>query len=156
LEIQEEICFSKLSKILYYLPELDTLRIHSLSFSKTDYVSYEELDNLIVLLSKNQITKLYLEKMNEIEEIYLLMLAFSHINYLQIKCVNYMETELLVKFILTLMKNEPYHLLRLLCLSIPTADDKMVRKLEAIIIVEYLLSNLTIKRVVDNIYMYWK
>ncbi|CAF0919740.1 unnamed protein product [Rotaria sordida] len=94
--------------------------------------------------------------MNEIEEIYLLMLAFLHINYLQIKCVNYMEAELLVKFILTLMKNESYHLIRLLCFSIPTADDKMVRKLEAIIIVKNLLWNCTIQRVVDNIYLYWK
>ncbi|CAF0833965.1 unnamed protein product [Rotaria sordida] len=156
LEIQETICFSKLCEILYNLPELDTLRIHSLSFSKTDYLSDEELDNVIVLLSKNHITKLYFEKMNEIEEIYLLMLAFLHINYLRIKCVNYMEAELLVKFILTLMKNESYHLIRLLCFSIPTADDKMVRKLEAIIIVKNLLWNCTIKRVVDNIYLYWK
>ncbi|CAF1396806.1 unnamed protein product [Rotaria sp. Silwood1] len=156
LEIQETICFNKLCEILYNLPELDTLRIHSLSFSKTDYLSDEELDNVIVLLSKNQITKVYFEKMNEVEEIYLLMLAFLHINYLQIKCVNYMEAELLVKFILTLMKSESYHSIRLLCFSIPTADDKMVRKLETIIIVKNLLWNCTIKRVVDNIYVYWK
>ncbi|CAF4206710.1 unnamed protein product, partial [Rotaria sordida] len=46
LEIQETICFNKLCEILYNLPELDTLRIHSLSFSKTDYLSDEELDNV--------------------------------------------------------------------------------------------------------------
>ncbi|CAF1493707.1 unnamed protein product [Rotaria sordida] len=81
------------------------------------------------------------------------MLTFLHINYLQIKCVNYMETELLVKFILTLMKSESYHLIRLLCFSIPTADDKMVRKLETIIIVKNLLWNCTIKLIGDNIYV---
>ncbi|CAF1089764.1 unnamed protein product [Rotaria sordida] len=111
LEIQETICFNKLCEILYNLPELDTLRIHSLSFSKTDYLSDEELDNVIVLL---------------------------------------------IKFILTLMKSESYHLIRLLCFSIPTADDKMVRKLETIIIVKNLLWNCMIKRIGDNIYVYWR
>ena len=57
LEIQEEICFSKLNGILYKLPKLDTFHIHSLSFTKTDYLSDVDLDKLIVLLSKNQITK---------------------------------------------------------------------------------------------------
>ena len=94
--------------------------------------------------------------MNEIEEISFVMLAFSRINYIQIKRVNYMEAQLLVELIFTLTKDEHYHLLQLFCFSIPTADNNMVKKLEAIIIGPDLFWNFTVKRVVDHIYIYWK
>ncbi len=150
LEIQENICFCKLCEILSLLPELDTLRLYSISFSKLDYLSDEELDNLVILLIKNQVKKFSLEKRIGMEEFHLLISSLPHLNYFQINCVDYKYAQYLLKFILKFLKNEPNDFLRLFCFSIPAADDNMVKKLEDII------WNFTIKRVLDNIYVHRK
>ena len=151
LEIQEHICFCKLIEILSLSPELDSLRLHSVSFSKLDYLSDKDLDELVILSIKNQVTKIYLEKRIGMEEFYLVISAFPRLKYFQINCVDYRYTQFLIKF----MKNEPNQLLPLFCFSILAADDNMMKNLEHLII-ENIIHDFTIKRVLDNIYVHWK
>ena len=51
------------------LPELNTLKIHSLSLYEPRMLNSEELITLSSLEDTSKITKVYLEKMNEIEEL---------------------------------------------------------------------------------------
>jgi hypothetical protein len=94
--------------------------------------------------------------MNEIEQLYMLLLICPRINYLQINCIDYQHAELLAGLILTEMKTESNYSLRLLCFYVAPADDDMVQKLEKMIHVENLLVDFVIKHVHNNIYLQWK
>ncbi|CAF4216450.1 unnamed protein product, partial [Adineta steineri] len=149
LEIQETISLNKLSQILLLLPDLQTLHLDSISFSNLDDISDEEFVHFIALIKKNKIKKLFLEKRIGIDAFELLSTIFPHLNYLQINCRDYQYTQFLLKF---LLKHQNNNLIRLLCFSIPLADDKMMNKLKNLII-QNSASNFTIQRVSDHIYI---
>jgi hypothetical protein len=67
-----------------------------------------------------------------------------------------MNVELFLQDILKNINNQNNEYLRLLCFRAPVADDKMIRKLEKMINEKKLLSDYTIKRVLNNIYLQWK
>ncbi len=101
-----------LIEIIYKLSGLDTLKISSFILSQLN-----EKD-LRFISKKNKITKVYLEKMNQIEEVYFLIKLCSRMTYLKI---NVMNVELFVKNILMKIKNDSNQYLRSLCVS--TGDD---------------------------------
>jgi len=156
LEIQTKIDIGKLNEILYLLPDVHSLKLSSLSISKAGCISQEEVEFLSFLSPKNQIKKICFQNMNEIEQLYMLLLICPRINHLQINCIDYQHAELLAGLILTEMKTEPNYSLRLLCFYVAAADDDMVQKLEKMIHVENLLVNFVIKHVHNNIYLQWK
>jgi hypothetical protein len=156
LEIPKKICYNKLSEILDLFPELDTLRVHSVSFSILYYLSDQQMDDRVGQLAKTQITKVYLETMTKMEELHLLVLLFPRINHFQINSIDYIQTELITRIILTYIDTKPNHLLRSLCFSVPAASDDMIQKLEQMIIRENLLKNFLIKRIADKICIQWK
>jgi len=67
-----------------------------------------------------------------------------------------MDVELFLQDIFKNIKNENNEYRRLLCFRVPVADDKMIRKLEKMINDKKLLSDYTIKRVLNNTYLQWK
>ncbi|CAF5061595.1 unnamed protein product [Rotaria sp. Silwood1] len=152
---QETIDFITLMDIIYILSELDSLKIYSLSLSPRTCSSTEKILHRFIS-NKNQIRKIYLEQMNEIEEVYFLIKFCPRINYLQINNINTMDIELFIKKILYKINNDCNQYLYTLCLRIPTVDDRMLEKLKDIINSNKLLVCYTIKRVFDVIYLQWK
>ncbi len=153
LEIPEkEIYFSSLLDLLYVLPDLISLKINSLALPLPPYSSTEE-ESLRYISKKNQITKVYLEKINNIGEIYFFIKLCSRLNYLQVNCINYMNMESYLRDILIKI-NKGYP--RSLCFHVPSADNQMIEKLEKMINAEKLLVNYSLKHIYDNIYLQWQ
>ncbi|CAF1045069.1 unnamed protein product [Rotaria sordida] len=156
LEISKEnISSSILLKIINKFSALDTLKISSLELSESKYSSIENKYSHFKS-KKNKITKIYLEKMNEIEEIYFLLKLCPHIEYLKIGFMHNMDIELFMKDILKKINNVCNQYLQSLCLHIPTANDEMIEKLKEMINRKKLLRDFSIKYVIDNIYLQWK
>ncbi|CAF4248187.1 unnamed protein product, partial [Rotaria sordida] len=156
LEISKENISSHiLLKIINKFSALDTLKISSLKLSESKY-SFNENKYSHFKSKKNKITKIYLEKMNEIEEIYFLLKLCPHIEYLKIGFIHNMDVELLMKDIFKKINNVCNQYLQSLCLHIPIANDEIIEKLKEIINRKKLLRDFSIKYVIDNIYLQWK
>jgi len=128
LKICDKLFNGTLIEILLLLPELDSLQILSLTLSHRRYLSVDEVE-LASILKKNQITKVYLEKMFAIEEINFLIELCPHMIYLKVDFFNNMDIELFVRLILTKIIAKSNYQLRLLCFRAAAADDEMIEKL---------------------------
>jgi hypothetical protein len=157
LEFQRnKVDFSTLINITYGLPELDSLKIHSVSLSSSEKWLFAEKIFRCFISNKNQITKVCLENVIEIEEIYFLIKIYHGMNYLQINCINNMNVELVVLDILTKINNDHNQNLRSLCFGLPTPDNQIVQKLEQIINSRKLLLRYIIKCELGYIYLQWE
>jgi hypothetical protein len=75
--------------------------------------------------------------------------------YLQVNCINDIEVEVFVQDILYHIKKNRYKYLRLLCVRIPQADGKIIKRLEEMIDSKKLLDQYKIERDFDRIYLQW-
>jgi hypothetical protein len=154
LEISaENVPINVLLETVNLLPELNTLKIHSLSLYKPRMLNEKELIILSSIEDRSQIRKVYLGKMNEIKELDFLFELCPYMEYLKIDYIKHMDFKFVLRYII---KHDCNGCLHLLCFRIPTADDEMIKKLKSMIHFEKLLFNYTIKRVADNIYVEWK
>jgi hypothetical protein len=140
LEICEKISSYILLKIMHKFSALETLKISSLELSE----SFLKDKNLHFISKKNEIRKVYLEKVSRIEEVYFLIKLCPRIEYLKVGFMNNINIQLFIKDILKKIKDDENQYLRLLCLHIPTGDDAIIEKLKETINGEKL-RNLTIK-----------
>ncbi|CAF1531854.1 unnamed protein product, partial [Adineta steineri] len=147
LEISKHISSDMLLYLIHKFSAIDSLKISSL---------YIDEQNIRVVSNKNVITKVYLENINGIEEVYFLMRLCPRMKFLKINLVNKINYELYLKNILTKIKQNSNKNLRSLCLYNSTADNKMVEKLQKMIDQEKLLRQYTIKCELNNIYLKWK
>jgi hypothetical protein len=151
--LSENVHSNVLLETVNSLPELNTLKIHSLSLYEPRMLNDEELIILSSIEDTSQITKVYLEKMNEIKELDFLFELCPHMEYLKLDYIKHMDFKFVFRYII---KHDCNDYLHLLCFRIPTAGDEMIIKLKRMIHFEKLLFNYTIKRVADNIYIEWK
>jgi hypothetical protein len=151
LEISE-VFMNTFIQIINLLPKLDSLKISSLSLKQSKSLFTNETE----LINQNQITKVNLETINNIEEVYFLLELCPRIVYLKIDFINNIDMELFVRDILIKINTKSNHQLRLLCFSISAADDQMIKTLQTMIRSEKLLLDYTIKRILNNIYLEWK
>jgi hypothetical protein len=151
LEISEEkLCFDILMQITNSLPQVTTMKIHSLSL---DQARDSETDELIVFpstTSTNQITKVYLEKMFTIEELYSLMKLCRYMSYLKINSFDNMNADMFLRNTLKKVQHDSNEYLRLLCFPAPTSDDSMIQTLEK------MKNDYTINRINNYMYLQWK
>jgi hypothetical protein len=91
-----------------------------------------------------------IEQVTELNHVDILIHLFPQIEYLQVKCGNYLKLEPIVR--LVLMKRGSK--LNSLCFGVPDADDSMVKKLQTMIYFEKLLANYKIQRVYNRIYIF--
>ncbi|CAF2621761.1 unnamed protein product [Rotaria sp. Silwood2] len=138
--------------IIHKLSALDTLKISSFTLLQTRFLSIED-NNFRFISNKNNITIVYLEKMFSIEEIYFLIRFCPRITYLKVDFINDMNIKLFVKDILKKINNDCNQNVCSICIHSPTTDNEIIQKLEEMINREKLLHNLTIKSIVDNIYL---
>ncbi|CAF1495928.1 unnamed protein product, partial [Rotaria sordida] len=156
LEISKKtICSEILIDIIYKLFALDTLKITSLILALSRYSSIED-KKLHFVSNKNNIKKVYLEKMSKIEEIYFLIKLCPRMIHLKVDFINDMNIELFIKNILKKLNHDCNQYLRSLCIHNSTANDKIIQKLEEMINRDKLLHHFTIKYIADNIYLQWK
>jgi hypothetical protein len=156
LEFQrEQIDFSTLVNIISSLSELDSLKIHSLSLSPPKSLSIEKAFHRF-LSNTNKITKVCLEYLVEMEEVYFLIKLCPRMNYLEVNCITRMDVEFFVCGILTKINDNGNQNLRSLCFGLSTADNKIIGKLKEMINSNKLLHRYTIKREFDNIYLQWE
>jgi hypothetical protein len=148
---QRPISIRTLVDIINILPILDSVKIYSLSLSKSKRLSSKERKFLTDIKKNNRVTKVYLEKMTKFQEIISLMNLFPRLKYLQLDWTNYIDIELFLR----IMKKSN-HSLRSLCFCIPMADDEMIKKIQKIIDLEKLIHDYKIKRVCDQIYLQWE
>jgi len=154
LEIPNEQIFNgTLRKAVNSLPDLMTLDIFSLSFEESRELCEEEASRE----SKSQITKVCLEMMMEITDIYFLMVLCPKMEYLRVASLNDMDVELFVREILNKINSENNQHLRLLSFVVEGANDELIQKLDSMIKTEKLIVDYSIQYVyLDNIFLQWK
>jgi len=156
LEISERnICSTKLIKLINKLPALDSLKIFSFKLLDSIFADFYEHE-LRWAANKNNITKVYLFKMNDIEEVYFLIRLCPRMTYLKVNLMKNVDYDVFLKDLLMKLNNDGNEYLRLLCLNIPTANNEMINKLQDLINREKLLHRFTIKLEFDNMYLQWK
>ncbi|CAF1040273.1 unnamed protein product [Adineta steineri] len=156
LDIEQQIFIIKLGEILFSLPHLDSLKLNTISTSYPRSLTEEELIQSYCLISRNKITEVCLQKIDRIEEAYFILALCSHIEQLRINSLKNINVELFLRSFFIEIQRREIPTLKLLCICVPTADDKMMKKLEIMIKNENLLWNFTMKRLMDQIYIQWK
>ncbi|CAF1429446.1 unnamed protein product [Rotaria magnacalcarata] len=155
LEISK-VCSNTFIEIINLLPKLDSLKISSLSLKQSNDLSTHETELLSLISNKNQITKVNLETITNIEEVNFFLELCPRIIYLKVDFINNIDMELFVRHILIKINTKCNHQLRLLCFCKSAADDQTIKTLQTMIHSEKLLLDYTIKRIVNNIYLEWK
>lgn len=151
-----KVCSNTLIEIINLLPKLDSLKISSLSLKQSNDLSTHETELLSLISNKNQITKVNLETITNIEEVNFFLELCPHIIYLKVDSINDIDMELLIRHILIKINTNCNHQLRLLCFCKSAADDQMIKTLQTMIHSEKLLLDYTIKRILNYIYLEWK
>ncbi|CAF1502734.1 unnamed protein product [Rotaria sordida] len=147
----ENVYVDVLIEIVRLLPELTTLKIHSLSLHKPIMLNFIQLS----MNYTSKVRKVYLLTMNEIEEFSILLNLCPFMKYFKVDYTKQMDFKFLLQCILKKIKHDYNEYLRLLCFRVPTADDEMIQKLNRMIDLEKLLWNYKIKRVAENLYIEW-
>jgi hypothetical protein len=155
LKIYGEIFAGVLGRILMPLITLDSLQLASLSISQPTILSNEERSILHTISSTIRITKVNLEKMNNIEEIYFLLELCPHLIYLKVEHIRNMDMKLFVRLILSKLMTKYLHQLQVLCFPVRAANDQTIQQFKRMIDNEKLLFDYTIKRELDYIYLQW-
>jgi hypothetical protein len=151
LEIShEKILIDILIQITNSLPQVNTMKIHSLSLDQPRDSETEELIIFPSTKSTNQITKVCLEKMFAVEEVYSLMKLYPHMSYLKINSFDNMKVNVFIRNISKKIERESNQHLRSLCFRAPETDDSMIKALEK------MKNDYTINRVDDYIFLQWK
>ncbi|CAF4724115.1 unnamed protein product, partial [Rotaria sp. Silwood2] len=154
--LEEDISIDNLIQIINSLPDLISIKIHSLSLAQSIDLLETKVDIHYSTINTNKITKVYLDNITGIEEIYFLMILCPNIEYLKIDWIGNINDQLFVENILKKINQECNDHFRLLCFHISAADDETIKNLEKIIHLKKLLLDYKIKRVLDNIYLEWK
>ncbi|CAF1491711.1 unnamed protein product [Rotaria sordida] len=146
-----EIFIGTLIDLMKCLSNLDSLFISTLSMIQPRCLSIEEIKIFRLLSNTNKITKVNLEKMNDLEEVQFLVDLCPRMKYFEIDCTNGICPEKVLRFIL--MKNSKYiRNLCVLCLKISPMNMNIIDKLKNIIDIEQLCQTYTIEQIDSRIY----
>jgi hypothetical protein len=142
-------------KLLRMLPDLDSLKLKSLSLMDSNDLSEGDKNTFHLLSDISKVTKVTLTCITELTQVQFLIDLCPRMQYLEVCCSSNIDMRSLVSFIL--MKNfKSIHHLNVLRLTIPTANDKMVEELQRMINFENVNHDYTIKRAIDKIDLKWK
>ncbi len=150
-----DIYIAALIELLNLLPNLDSLKVYSLSLLKPRCLFKEEVEILRLVSKKNNITKVNLARINELAEVQFLIDLCPRMQYIEVDCSNEIDIKLLVRFILMKTIRCISHLCTL-CLSGKEANNGMVEQLQEMINLEQLLHHYTIMYIDEKIYIQLK
>ncbi|CAF2030643.1 unnamed protein product [Rotaria magnacalcarata] len=141
-----------LVEFLHLLPHLDSLTLF-IHFSNQNMKLTQEQNNTIrAMPTMNQIMKINVEQVFDLNHIDLFIDLCPRIEYINIQCKDYIQLESIIRLVLT--KNNCN--LQFLFFSIPIADDEMVQKIKAIISSEQSAVSFKIQRISNKIYLQWE
>ncbi|CAF1370837.1 unnamed protein product [Rotaria sordida] len=150
-------CSPVLIQAVNLLPDITTLKIHSLSTDETEELNVKRLLILCSMKETSKITKIYLEEIDNVQELDFLFTLCPDIVYFKVRYINTMDIQ---SFLCTIFKkinhNNNNHHLHSLCFHVLTADDQIVENIEEIIKCEKLFPHFTIKRILNTVYLQWK
>lgn len=132
------------------LPELNTIKIYSLSLDLPRKLTTEELMILESTKTTSKITKVYLGEIFDIREINFLFKLCPYMSFLHIDSMKNMDIYTFKKDILDKINHDSNEFLRLLCIHIPTVNNQMFKNLQV------LFSDYIATRIDQNIYLQWK
>lgn len=152
-----------LIEFIRLLPNLDSLKVSFLPLVQLNGLSVEDSEMLLLVSITNKITKVKLNKMDEMEQIHFLMDLCPRMQYLEVGCTT--ANDLVnINIVRSIMMNSITHIfyLKCLCLCIPNADEKMVENLDIMIgferrfHVDKTFRDYGIRRIQDKIFLNWK
>ena len=129
--LQEQILIDVLIGITdsYLLPQLMTMKLHSLSLGQRR-ASATDKPIVSPANSTNQITKVYLKKVFAIEEIYSLINMYPWMSYLKIDSFDNMTMDVFVQDIVKKISRDANQHLRTLCFRAATSNNPVIYNLE--------------------------
>jgi hypothetical protein len=148
-------------EIIHLLPNLESLKISSLPLVQLSGLSFEDSASLLLVSITNKITKMKLDKMDDMEQIHFLMDLCPRVQYFEIGCKTKNDLEDIVRSI-TMNSITPILYLKCLCLCFPNANEKMIENLQDMIDFErhfYVDKNFReclLRRRQDKIFLNWK
>ncbi|CAF3327288.1 unnamed protein product [Rotaria socialis] len=155
LEIfDKEISISILVQILNRLSQIITLKIHSLSTDKRAEVTVEQLNMLCLMKSTSKIAKVYVEHIDDVKQINFIFTICPRMKYFQVGLKHSIDFKFFLGNIFNNIKHNNYQL-DALCLHIPTTGDEILEDVNEKIKYENLPGHVTIKRVLDHVYLKW-
>jgi hypothetical protein len=127
-----ELSIGMLIEIIRLLPNLHCLELLSLPLLQSNSLSTNDSEMLFLASINSKITKVKLNKMDEMEQIHFLFDLFPHMQYLEVDCKTENDLEDIVKSII--MNNITYiRHLKCLCICVPNANEKMIENLKIMI-----------------------
>ncbi|CAF3770227.1 unnamed protein product [Rotaria sp. Silwood1] len=155
--LEKELSIPVLIQVINLLPNITTLKIHSLSTDETTELTVKELRILCSMKRTSQITKVYLEEICDVhEELDFLFTLCPYMKYFKVGCTNITDVQWFLRTIFKEINRNNNHHLRLLCFHAPIADDRIVENMEEIIKYDKLLPHFTVKCILDSVYLQWK
>ncbi|CAF1365215.1 unnamed protein product [Adineta steineri] len=145
----EKFAYIKFIQLLSMLPNLNSLKIMSLSYFKLKCAVNQSclMNNKIITLEFQS----FIENI-DLEKIQFFIDLCPHMKYLQVKCEHTFNIESILRYIL-LKNNTKFNFF---CLWVPITNDIMIKQLQIMINHEKLLiQHYEIKRTTDKIYLQW-
>ena len=157
LEISEkQIPIDILIQITNALPDVTTMKLHSLSLDQVEHSETEQPLIYPSTISINQITKIYLEKVSKIDEVYALIKHYPMISYLKIDSFDDIMIDLFIQNIFKKINRESNENFRSLCFRLSTTDDFIVQTLEKMKKEKKFINDYTIHRWENYLILQWE
>ncbi|CAF4942257.1 unnamed protein product [Rotaria sp. Silwood1] len=152
----KKVSIPALIQAVNLLPNITTLKVHSLSTDETTELTLKQLLILCSIKETSKITKVYLEEIDDVKELDFLFTFCPCMDYFKVRCINTMDVQSFLLTIFKKIKQNNNHHLRSLCFPVQTVDEQIVKNIERMINGEKLLSNFRVKRILDTVYLRWK
>ncbi|CAF4363759.1 unnamed protein product, partial [Rotaria sp. Silwood2] len=147
LSIIEEHSIHLAIQLMNLLPDLITLKIHSIPSDETTTFTFEEFCTVAAFKSYSKIAKVYIEEINDTNDLDYISLLCPHMKFLQVKRFNINIQFCLRTFLKVIYNNNDICSIRSLCFDVSTMDDEIIQNFDIMIRSEKLLFNYTIKHV---------
>ncbi|CAF1476369.1 unnamed protein product [Rotaria sordida] len=154
--LEEKFSIPASIQVVNLLPDITTLKIHSLSIDETTELTVKELLILCSIKETSKIIKVYFEEIDNVKELDFLFTLCPYMEYFKIRCINTMDIQSYLRTIFKKIKQNNNHYLHSLCFPVRTTDEQIIENIKRMINYEKLLSNFTVKRILDTVYLQWK
>lgn len=148
----ESIFVGMLLDLLRHLPNLNSLRVWSLSLIKPRCLHAAEEEIFRMISTYNKIRKVNIRRMTKITQVQFLIDLCPLMEYFEIGISSNFDFKSLVKIILIKNRKRISHL-RVLCFCIQAANDNVIEELQDMLKLKKLKQKFTIERIDNRIYI---
>ncbi len=157
LEILEKnFPLSLLIQVVNLLPNITTLKIHSLPTIETIRITFDDFSLLRSINKTSKITKVYLEEIGDVRQLKYVFMLCPYIEYFKVERIYVIDIKSFLGIFFKEISEYHIYYLHSLCFHVQTSDDQIVENIEKMIKYEKILVHFTIKRILDTVYLQWK